>query len=106
MIVKNRAVTNQCDRSYVHGDAVISSPRPADHTIAGSNLINLACLPMELVSDALHSSNMRISLIKVQVKYISPTCNMFAHKNLYNIHGVFFFTNKLYTILSSSLNKI
>ena len=58
--IKNRAVTNQRDRSYVYGDAVISSPRPADNTIAGSNLINLAFLPMELVSDALHSSNMRI----------------------------------------------
>ena len=62
--IKNRAVTNQRDRSYVglYGDAVISSPRPADRrpTIAGSNLINLRFLPMELVSDALHSSNMRI----------------------------------------------
>ena len=58
--IKNRAVTNQRDRSYVYGDAVISSSRPADHTIAGSNLINLAFLPMELVSDALQSSNMRI----------------------------------------------
>ena len=58
--IKNRAVTNQRDRGYVYGDAVISSPRPADHTIAGSNLINLAFLPMELVSDALRNSNMRI----------------------------------------------
>ena len=32
---------------------------------------------------------------------------MTAHKYFYNIHGVFYFIlNKLYTILSSSLNKI
>ena len=58
IVLKNRAVANQRDRSYVYADAVISSLRPADHT--GSNLFNLAFLPMELVSDALQSSNMRI----------------------------------------------
>ena len=50
---------------YIYNaDAVISSPRPADHTIGEqlvpSNRFNLAFLPMELISDALQSSNMRI----------------------------------------------
>ena len=62
--IKNRAVTSQRDQSYVYNyaDAVTSSPRPADHTIGEqlTDLFNLACLPMEPVSDALQSSNMRI----------------------------------------------
>ena len=38
--INNRAVTNQSDRSYVYNaDAVISSPRPADHTIGEQRTI-------------------------------------------------------------------
>ena len=61
--IKNRAVTSQRDQSYDNNaDAVTSSPRPADHTIGEqlTDLFNLAFLPMEPVSDALQSSNMRI----------------------------------------------
>ena len=59
--IKNRAVTSQRDQSYVYiyAEAVVSSPRPADHTIGeqlSSNRFNLAFLPMELVSDAQQSS--------------------------------------------------
>ena len=64
--IKNIAVTSQRDQSYinVYADAVTSSPRPADHTIGEQLVVIFSIwhkfLPMELVSDALQSSNMRI----------------------------------------------
>ena len=73
---------------------------PADHTIG--DLLNLAFLPMELVSDALQSSNMRIiadksaNLSQIIIYHLHVTC---LHINIYIIYMEYFFIlNKLHTI--------